>query len=125
MKTRKIIIYSLLVVAIMFFSCIRHPTTILEDNPQKTKELLGMVEAGDTVAYYKISIDFFLADKSKEFLFYALIMANKYNDAQAHYDVYRILTDFFDSNIETLDTITKELALYHLKKSKELELGNQ
>ncbi len=108
-----------LIILFTFSSCISHPKTNLDD-PEATERLLNQVLKGDTTAYYEISVDFFLEYKSKEFLYYALIMANQYNNAQAHNDIYHILTSLSDNKIETLDTVTRNLAIYHLKKSEEL-----
>jgi len=117
-KMKKNIIF--FVVICMFLSCIQHPKTDL-NNQYRTSELLKKVlEEGDTTAYYEISVDFFMDDKSEHFLYYALIMANKYNNRQANYDVYNILTYLSCNKIETLDSVTKNLALYHLEKAKEL-----
>jgi hypothetical protein len=100
----------------VLLSCVEHPTNSIEDNRYK-ELLIWAIEEGDSSAYSEVSGDFFLAHRSKDFLYYALIMANKYDNAQAHYDVYNILTN---NGIATLDTTTSNLALYHLKKYKEL-----
>ena len=109
----------LIVIISIFISCISHPKTNFE-NPEVVEELLNKVLKGDTNAYYEISVDFFLENKSNEFLYYAMYMANEYNNSRAHYDVYDILTRYSSNKIEDMDTITRNIAIYHLKKAKEL-----
>ncbi len=109
----------LIVIISIFISCISHPKTNFE-NPEVVEELLNKVLKGDTNAYYEISVDFFLENKSKEFLYYAMYMANEYNNPLANYDVYRILTRQSGKNIDELDSITRNLAIYHLRKAEEL-----
>jgi hypothetical protein len=109
----------IIVIISIFISCIGHPKTNFE-NPEVVEELLNKVLKGDTNAYYEISVDFFLEDKSNEFLYYAMYMANEHNNARAHYDVYDILTRFSSNKVGNLDTITRNLAIYHLRKAEEL-----
>lgn len=112
-------IYILICLSFTVVSCIDHPKTNFE-NPEVVEELLNKVLKGDTNAYYEISVDFFLEYKSNEFLYYAMHMANEYNNSQAHYDVYDILTSYSDKKLEDLDTTTRNIAIYHLRKAKEL-----
>jgi hypothetical protein len=70
---------------------------------------------GDTLAYGELRMIHYLAEqRSTGFLFYALVMSNKYNYGQASYDVYYILTH----GDSTLDVKSKEMADYYLEKSK-------
>ncbi len=59
-----------------------------------------------------------------DLLFPALIMANKYNDSKACYDMYYMLcAEGYDSlslDLGTLDKRTKAIGLYYLLKSYEL-----
>ena len=59
-----------------------------------------------------------------DLLFHALIMANKYNDSRACFDVYYMLCeegyDSLSLDFGTLDKRTKAIGLYYLFKSYEL-----
>ena len=72
-----------------------------------------VTEYGDTKAYFEIQSIYNIAEqKNTSALYYALIMANKYNYNQAYYDVYEIL------NSTNADNKTKEIANEYLKKYK-------
>jgi hypothetical protein len=64
----------------------------------------------------------------KEFLYYAITMANKYNNAEAHYHVYaafaRSTAELPKKALELLDENSKNYALYYLIKSHELGYGS-
>ncbi|KIA99617.1 hypothetical protein OA93_05595 [Flavobacterium sp. KMS] len=73
-----------------------------------------VTEYGDTIAYFEIQSIYNIAEQKRtSALYYALIMANKYNYNQAYYDVYEIL------NSTEIDNKTKEIANEYLKKYKE------
>lgn len=73
-----------------------------------------VIEHGDTKAYFEIQSIYNIAEQRQtSALYYALIMANKYNYNQAYYDVYEIL------NSTKADNKTKEMANEYLKKYKE------
>jgi hypothetical protein len=73
-----------------------------------------VTEYGDTNAYFEIQSIYNIAEqKNTSALYYALIMANKYNYNQAYYDVYEIL------NSTNADNKTKVIANEYLKKYKE------
>ncbi|MCD0465081.1 hypothetical protein [Flavobacterium sp. ENC] len=73
-----------------------------------------VIEYGDTKAYFEIQSIYNIAEQKRtSALYYALIMANKYNYNQAYYDVYEIL------NSTKADNKTKEMANEYLKKYKE------
>jgi hypothetical protein len=70
---------------------------------------------GDTLAYNELKgIHYIGEQKFTGFLYYALIMSNKYNYKKASFDVYDILM----SNDKVLDNKTKEIANEYLLKSK-------
>jgi len=70
---------------------------------------------GDTLAYSKLKIIHYVGEQRfTGFLYYALIMSNKYNHKTASKDVYEILT----INDAVLDDKTKEIANEYLLKSK-------
>lgn len=74
---------------------------------------------GDTSAYYELSVSYFDHSIQEEFLFYSLIMANKYDYPQAYFDVYFYLTQIFSSDINNIDESSANLAIYYLLKANE------
>lgn len=74
---------------------------------------------GDTNAYDKLSISYLDHSIQEEFLFYALIMANKYDYPQAYFDVYFYLTQTFSNDINNMDEHSAKLAIDYLLKAKE------
>ncbi|WP_289659111.1 hypothetical protein [Flavobacterium panacagri] len=72
-----------------------------------------VIEHGDTLAYNQIQGIYNIAEqKQTSALYYALIMANKYNYNRAYRDVYEIL------NSDKVDKKTNEMAESYLKKYK-------
>lgn len=74
---------------------------------------------GDTGAYYELSISYLDHSFQEEFLFYAIIMANKYAYPQACFDVYFYLTQTFSSDINNMDENSANLAIEYLLKAHE------
>src|SRR5437762_2982669 len=70
---------------------------------------------GDTLAYSELKIIHYVGEQRfTGFLYYALIMSNKYNHKTASKDVYEILT----INDGVLDNKTRKIAEDYLLKSK-------
>ncbi|MCK9311586.1 MAG: hypothetical protein M0P26_04820 [Bacteroidales bacterium] len=87
----------------------------------------NVLTKGDTLAYEELSIRYFNVNYSKgEFLFYSIIMANKYCYPPAFFNVYRCLTEIFEHNnkVGSIDEKTKELALKYLKEGANLNEYN-
>ncbi|MCG2618201.1 hypothetical protein LZZ85_28155 [Terrimonas sp. NA20] len=83
------------------------------------------LEKGDKKAYNKVSNYFFMRDKYEDFLYAAIIMANKYQSPEAHLDVYKILNGTrSQGKLSNLDSNSKRLAVYYLLRSYELGLDN-
>jgi hypothetical protein len=76
-----------------------------------------VINEGDTIAYQSLTIEYLDYPFPEEFLYYAFIMANKYNYLQAYFDVYTCLTDIYNSNIEKIDNATANLAIEYLLKA--------
>ena len=74
-----------------------------------------VLSKGDTLAYNELKgIHYIGEQKFTGFLYYALIMSNKYNYKVASFDVYDILT----TEKKFLDIKTKKMANEYLLKSK-------
>ncbi|MNL01748.1 hypothetical protein D3C87_1222290 [compost metagenome] len=74
-----------------------------------------VMSKGDTLAYNELKAIHYIGEhKFTGFLYYALIMSNKYNYKVASFDVYDILT----TNEKYLDKETRRMADEYLLKSK-------
>lgn len=74
----------------------------------------SVIKFGDTNAYSSLNVYFMDEPYQEEFLFYALIMANKYQYPQAYYDVYFNLTILFTSDMNQIDEETAKMAINYL-----------
>lgn len=92
------------------------------DNKKLTDSLFNLaINKGDEKAYNTVSSDFILTENYKELLYYSLIVANKYNNPEAHFHVFTILSESeLDKPFNELNSKTRNLALYYLVKSNEL-----
>jgi len=71
-----------------------------------------VVFKGDTNAY--IELDIVYNDLNhEEFIYYALVMANKYDYPQAYFDVYWCLTELY-KDFSEIDSLTMEMSLKYL-----------
>ena len=78
------------------------------------------IKYGDTLAYKKARNIYFISDEKTSFIFYSLIMSNKYGFKSSYYDIYYILTT---SDKNSLDNKTSKMADYYLLKA--YEKGSQ
>ena len=72
------------------------------------------IAKGDTTAYKEARNIYFIAEEKTGFLFYSLLMSNKYNYKSSCYDIYFILTT---SDKNKLDKETSKMAEYYLFKA--------
>lgn len=83
------------------------------------------INHGDTMAYNKVQSFFTLEMRDNEFLYYSIIMANKYNFRDAYFNVYWTLANpGTGESFDQLDSKTQNLALYYLLMSHELGREN-
>lgn len=93
----------------------------LTDRARVSRLMDSIYSFGDTNAYSSLSSDYFISSRLDEFLYYALIMANKYNYSKAYFDVYYTLSHpYSGEEFQELDDRTKRMALYYLLKAYEL-----
>ena len=94
----------------------------ITENKKMSDSLLNIaISKGDEMAYNSVAQDLIINENYKQLLYYSLIMANKYNNSQAHFDIYVVLVESSaNKSLEDLDKKTKNLAMYHLIKSDEL-----
>ncbi|BES62599.1 hypothetical protein [Dysgonomonas capnocytophagoides] len=76
-----------------------------------------IIECGDTASYQTLWYSYLDSPQPEEFLYYAMIMANKYNYPQAYYDVYLCLANTTD--VDKLDDATKKIVVEYLVKASE------
>lgn len=84
------------------------------------------LEKGNCKAYREVYMPYYWKYRGREVIYYSFIMANKYNCPEAFFDVYHSLV--FPKNdsigLKSIDSKTKNLALYYLLKSYELGEDN-
>lgn len=128
--------YLIVILLILFTSCLdkkepivvkknydEKPSYVKMNNNKKVTDSLfnKAIGKGDEKAYNTVSGNYILDENYKDLLYYALIMANKYNTSEAHFHIFLILSNTNNGKpFNELDNKTKNLALYHLVKSYEL-----
>lgn len=96
--------------------------SIIEDTVEKPiyDLIRKAIAKGDTVAYSNVSSIYFHEENETEFLYVAMIMANKYDYSAAYYDVYTTFAyPYTGERLDAMDHDTKCLALYYLLRAKE------
>lgn len=104
---------------LFFYSC-DSPSSSIKDKKTLDNLVNKALNEGDEFAYCEVRSYFFLGEKLRDFYYYAMKMANKYDYPDAYYDVFVTLTLPENVPIDSLEEKTKCLALYYLLKSKEL-----
>ncbi|WP_394775761.1 hypothetical protein [Flavobacterium sp.] len=133
----------LIILSLFFFSCkdnrekkiiLKNESSTLSlyldyfNDKNKVDSLMDkIVNKGDTIAYRDLSMIYALSGHRSDYLRVSLIMANKYQYAQAYYDVYN---DFYRTNnyiignkeetiedLNVLDKETRNLAFKYLEKA--------
>jgi hypothetical protein len=87
----------------------------------------SVIDHGDIQAYRNLHIEYLNVEFYEgEFLFYSIIMANKYNYPPANYYVYKCLTGLYEHDIRIgkIDSTTIGLALSYLRKGASLKEYN-
>ncbi len=99
-------------------------------SPVKNHELMDSlikraILYGDDKAYNNVSNDYLIEDMGEDILYVSMIVADKYNNPEAHYHIYSILNDLGNSQyVDSLGKKTKDFTLYHLLKAHELGYEN-
>ena len=75
-----------------------------------------VVEKGDRRAYNELRIAYLEYPIEDEFLYYAMVMCNKYGDAQACDDIFSSLL-LMHKNINDIDSVTANVAVMYLLKA--------
>ncbi|MEO9531939.1 MAG: hypothetical protein ABJF27_15150 [Crocinitomicaceae bacterium] len=86
---------------------------------------VSIVNDGDTSSYKDYSSMMFESEHTERFLYWAIIMANKFEYVPAHLDVFNCILESYVcgdiSRLNEIDQRTFELMNYHLLKASELE----
>ena len=89
-------------------------------------DIQGDVYKGDEKAYWELRIAY-LDYPPENFLFWALLMANKYDNSQAYLDVFWCLVHSSEvgdiCNFEKMDMRTKKMALEYLTIASQKSVG--
>ncbi len=124
----KRLVLTLPIVLFAFISCDMKKSEINSDESIRSMNQPTISESelkkailynGNTSAYDELNISYLDHSIQEEFLFYALIMANKYDYPQAYFDVYFYLTQFFSTDISNIDDKSAKLAIEYLLKAKD------
>ncbi|WP_299176286.1 hypothetical protein [uncultured Chryseobacterium sp.] len=86
------------------------------NNPKLQEELSKMILDNDTVTYKKSYKKYVTSGHSKEFLYYAILMAEKNNYKEAYKDI----TDILDFTLEDPLAYNSQYASYCLLKAYEM-----
>ncbi|MEO6230422.1 MAG: hypothetical protein ABJB11_13705 [Ferruginibacter sp.] len=114
--------YIICIIVILFVASCQNKKKVevksMNDLPYSLDSLKRKIlNKGDTNSYHALRI-IYLDHPSENLLFWALIMANKFQYSQAYYDVYYTLLvsskKINDSDINMLDDQTKNMALRYL-----------
>jgi hypothetical protein len=91
------------------------------NQPTRSMSVLkGLVlTKGDKDAYYELKMAYLDFEYPEEFLLYAMTMANKYDFAEAYFDVYGCLKNIYYSDITKIDQKSASLAIDYLLKANE------
>lgn len=75
---------------------------------------------GNEIMYNKVASHYIYIDNYEDLFYTAFMVANKYNNPEASYHVYRAINGLrTKENIDNLDIKSKNMALYYLLKSYE------
>jgi hypothetical protein len=89
---------------------------------EQLKQLV--INKGDTISYQELGIAYMNSTFKHEYLFYSLIMAEKYKYKGAFFYVYEDLTESLSTEDSIVNHDIKKLALKYLLKGAELRDGN-
>lgn len=93
----------------------------LNYSSESISDMQAKVYEGDTIAYNRLKITY-LDYSPEQLLFWAMIMANKYDYRPAYLDVYYSLKDSYDRGGEKFrkkDELTRKILLEYLTRASE------
>jgi len=90
------------------------------NNKELQENLKKAILKGDTLAYIRSYKAYTINGKDKEFLYYAVVMAEKNNYKRAYYDISRILALRTDDPLVTKYNYSSSFGFYSFLKSYEL-----
>lgn len=111
-----------LLLIMLFCSC---NNGILKDSELKEAKAI-IIKSGDKDLYARLCIYYYEKGEYESTLPYSMIMAYKYNDKDAYYNIYKIIVQINNNGnpdykaVKKLDKNSKEFALENLTKSASL-----
>lgn len=82
--------------------------------------LKQMKQNGDTLAYKRLSVEYYYFHREEQLLYHAMVMANKYDYGYACAHVANLLLSINQESIEELDPKTRKFATYYALRAQEL-----
>ncbi len=91
------------------------------NQPTRSMSILKdlVLTKGDKDAYYELKMAYLDYEYPEEFLLYSMTMANRYDFAEAYFDVYGCLKNIYYSDITKIDQKSANLAIDYLLKANE------
>ncbi|WP_428232697.1 hypothetical protein [Flavobacterium sp.] len=120
MKIKKL--FSCVLLITLFSSC---NDGILKDSEVKEAKAI-IIKSGDKNLYASLCIYYYEKGEYESTLPYSMIMAYKYNDKDAYYNIYKVIVQINSNGnsdykaVKKLDKNSKEFALENLTKSANL-----
>ncbi|MCL9805467.1 hypothetical protein NAT51_08035 [Flavobacterium amniphilum] len=117
----------ILITTIFVISCKQQNSYLSDEQVYEAQKKVLL--KGDKKSYSMLSLYYEDKQSNSMILPYSILMAHRFNDKDAYYDVYQATICVFNNNefnsdlIEKLDSESKDFALKHLLKSD--ELGNE
>ncbi|MDG5490681.1 hypothetical protein [Psychroserpens sp. SPM9] len=111
----------LLIVILLITGCDKRKPDVIDDsetNMYNLNELRQEVYLKGNIESYNSLKEIYLNNVESDFLPYAMIMANKFNNTNASYDTFELLISIdgcsIDYNLSCVDESTRDLALSYL-----------
>lgn len=97
----------------------KEETTSMNSTKKPILKIQSGVYKGEVESYLELR-DYYLDSFSGDFLFWAMLMANKHDYGKAYLDVYYAFSDYSGQmKFSEMDTKTQEFLLFYLKKASE------
>jgi hypothetical protein len=112
--------YIIVTLCYLVFASCKDGSRSMNQAQREITEIQKEVNLGNIASYKELRI-VYLDYPRENFLFWAMLMANKYDYPPAYLDVYYVLTDCFSNTLKPLmiDDRTKKLALEYLQLARE------
>lgn len=117
-NTMKVI--SFIITIFLVFACSDRAERSINSPVESIRSIKSKVFKGDIISYNKLKT-VYLDSSPEGFLFWAMLMSNRFNYADAHMDVYECVLDGYSreglEGIGALDFETKEMLKKYLRRA--------